>query len=114
MLCVKTGIDTYDYLPGEVAYPFIHVGEQFEQMTVTNKTRLFGSTQITIHVWHNDWRQRGVLTKAMSDIEGELWSLKSVTGLSLFVRSVNKQVITDNSTNTALMHGIIEVDIDYQ
>ena len=109
------GYDTYDHLPdGSASYPFVHIGEQFEQLMTTNKDRLTGQTQITIHVWHNDWRRRSVLTEMMSDIERGLWGLRSTTRFSIRINNTNKQVLTDTSTDSTLLHGILEVDISYQ
>jgi len=114
-LSYQLGYDTYDHIPdGNVAYPFVHVGEQFEQLNTSNKDRLFGQTQITVHVWHNDWRKRKELTDMMSAIERELWNMRSTAHLSVRIASTNKQVLTDTSTDSTLLHGVLEVDISYQ
>ena len=106
------GYSVHEYLPGSSEYPFVHLGEQFEQRNWTNKDMPTGQTQLTIHVWHTV-RNRGSLTRMMNDIENEMWRLKSTSRFSLEMNNTNKQVLTDTTTNTPLLHGIIEVDIHY-
>lgn len=114
-MCVALGYDVYDYRPDSSAgYPFVDLGEQFNQTTPDSKDTMRTDTQITIHVWHNDWRRRGTLTSMMNDIEDGVKRLKKTTRLSLRLNAVNSQVLTDNATNTPLLHGVIEADITYQ
>lgn len=113
-ICGNLGYDVYEERPDDSAtYPFVDLGEQFDQKTPTNKDRLFGNTQVTIHVWHTA-RKRGTFTEMIGNIEHEVWKLKSTPRFSLRINSVNKQFLTDNTTNVTLLHGVIEADIRYQ
>lgn len=109
MLSVGLGYNTYDYLPDESAdYPFVFIGESFNQSERVHKDYLNGQTQVTVHVWHNDWKQRGTVTNMMAEIE------RVVRDLYRFdVQGVNTQMLTDNSTGSDLLHGILEIDIKY-
>lgn len=109
MLSKRMGYDTYDYLPNDtVEYPFVFIGEQFKQDIREHKDYLSGQTQVTVHVWHNDWRKRGTVSRMMAEIE------RVVRDLYRFdVQGVNTQVLTDNSTGSDLLHGVLEIDIKY-
>lgn len=114
-ICHELGLDVYEQLPNlDAPYPFVQIGEQFEQLTVTNKDRLFGTTQVTLHVWHNNELQRGTLTDLMDTIKAELWKIQKVDGLTVDVTGTNSQVLVDTSTDSKLLHGIIEIDLDYK
>ena len=108
-LCVGLfGQDSvYDYIPPEnTAFPFIRIGEQFKQNRRLHKNDLNGDTQITLHFWHDNVRQRGTLTKMMSDVENAVINQYGVRG-----EDINTRVIDDNTTSVTLLHGILEINI---
>lgn len=108
-LIMGLGYDVYSYIPADgTTYPFVHIGEQFKQQEQTNKDTLDKQTQITVHVWGNDWRRRGDITQMMYAIEQAVIREFGVRG-----EVISTQMLTDNTTNTPLMHGIIDLDIDY-
>lgn len=113
-LCENLGYDVYEERPDDSAtYPFVDLGEQFDQKNITNKDRLFGNTQVTVHVWHKSGKG-GTWKEMISNIEREVWRLKSTPRFSLRINSVNKQYLDDKTTNSTLLHGIVEADIRYQ
>lgn len=108
-LSAGLGYVTYDYLPDERAsYPFVFIGEQFKQDVREHKDYLNGQTQVTVHVWHNDWKQRGTVMDMMAEIEQKVRERYRFN-----VLGVDTQVLTDNSTGSDLLHGILEVEIKY-
>lgn len=97
----------FDYQPPEgTSYPFIHVGEQFSQNVREHKDGLGKHTQVVVHVWHNNWRQRGTVTGMMHLIERAIIKEYGVDG-----ESINSRVIEDNSTGVTLLHGIVDTNI---
>lgn len=97
----------YDYTPPEYTeYPFIRIGEQFKQNKRLHKDDLNGDTQLTIHFWHNNERERGTLTSMMNELEQALITHYGVEG-----ETINSRVIEDNSTAITLLHGILEINI---
>ena len=101
------GDSVYDYNPPEgTAYPFIRVAEQFKQNRRLHKNNLNGDTQITLHFWHDNVRQRGTLTKMMSDVENAVINQYGVRG-----EDINMRVMDDNTTSVTLLHGILEINI---
>lgn len=109
MLSVSLGYDTYDYLPDSQAdYPFVFIGESFKQDIRRHKDYLNGQTQVTVHVWHNDWKQRGTVMQMMTNIEQAVREKYHMN-----VQGVDTQVLTDNSTGSNLLHGVLEINIKY-
>lgn len=109
MISVGLGYDTYDYLPDErTNYPFVFIGEQFKQDDRIHKDSLNGRTQITVHVWHNDYKKRGDLSNMMNQIEQKVRKKYEMRLLQ-----ANMQIIVDRSTGTDLLHGMIDLDIKY-
>lgn len=104
-LCVDTGYDTYDYRPGEVAYPFIFLGEQFKQNERLSKDGLTPRTQITVHVWHNNQKKRGTFTSILEDIENGIIREFGVRGEDIRVN------VLDDPEDSSLIHGVVEVNI---
>lgn len=107
--------NVFEYLPGKDAvYPFIFIGEQMGPDTA-NKSAVFGTCYQTIHFYGNDWKQRGTLTKLMNQY---LTQIRAVTETRfLYIRlldSVNQQLLPDTTTGINLMHGILELPINFQ
>ena len=101
------GDSVYDYNPPEgTAYPFIRVAEQFKQNRRLHKQDLNGDTQLTLHFWHDNARQRGTLTSMMHNVETTLINEYGVRG-----EEINTRVIDDNTTSVTLLHGILEINI---
>jgi hypothetical protein len=108
VLCSSLGYDVYDYLPGDVNYPFVFIGNSFKQDERIQKDYLNGQTQVVVHVWHDDYKKRGTLSTMLGAIE------TAVRGKYKHdLAEANTQVIADNSTGADLLHGIIEFNIKY-
>ena len=62
------GYDVYDgFLPPDgTPYPFVYLADS-QQTDDANKTAVFGNVYQTIHVWHNNPRQRGTVSKMFGD-----------------------------------------------
>lgn len=103
---LELGYSVYDYLPDSAEYPFVVLGEQFSQPTREHKDYRNKNVQTTVHVWHNDWRQRGTLSSMMREIELAIIRAFGVDGEDISIR-----ILPDNSTGSDLLHGILETDI---
>lgn len=110
-ICVELGYTTVDHIDPneELNYPFVFVGEQFEQPEFGNKDIVDARTQITLHFWHNDHRQRGTLTQMMNEVEERCVRLNSTNNLYLVFLNKDTQMLSE----TPLMHGILEVEYKY-
>lgn len=99
----------YDSRPaGEVNYPFCFLGEQFKQNDRIHKDYLNGSTQITIHFYHNNDKERGALQGMVTQTEQALLGLFGGHG-----EQIDTQIINENTTGVELLHGILEININY-
>ena len=106
-ICDELGYSVYDYVADSQAeFPFVVLGEQFSQTVREHKEYTAKDVQTTIHVWHNDWRQRGTVSKMLREIE-----LAIVREFGVDGEDVSTQILPDDTTGTALYHGILETDI---
>lgn len=100
------GYDVYDGLvpPEDVPYPFIYLGES---QTVDDKRKgsIGGEVYQTVHVWHNDFRQRGTLSGILGAIKAICRDIENNSGWLL--AECSDQILPDNTTAQPLMHGIV-------
>jgi hypothetical protein len=64
----------------------------------------------TLHVWHNNTRQRGTLSKMLLEVKEVCRSTRNTNNFSWAVRNISQQIIPDNTTAQPLLHGIIEAE----
>lgn len=111
-LCEDLGYDTYDYLPpSEVSYPFIFIGEQFSQ-DEANKTAIHGSVQQTIHIYHTHENRKEV-SEMIFNVQEDIRKLKNTDNYYVAIKGITNQMITDVSTDSVLIHGIVEIDFSF-
>ncbi len=69
--------DVYDTLlpPEDTPYPFIFLADS-QQIDDRNKSAVFGDVYQTIHVWHNNPKQRGTVSKILLEIKQLCYELK--------------------------------------
>ena len=105
------GYAVYDgFLPPEgTPYPFIYLGD-FQQEDTAQKNAVTGIVYPTIHVWHNNPRQRGAVSAILLDIKTVCHKIARTNNFAWMVKNTNQQIITDNTTKAPLLHGVIEVD----
>lgn len=87
-------------------HPFIVLGEQFSQPFREHKDWRNKYVQTTVHVWHNDWKKRGTVSKIMQEIEMAIIEEFGIAG-----ENISMQVLPDNSTGSRFWHGVLETDI---
>ena len=95
--------------PENTAYPFIYLGE-FRQTDTEKKNAVTGTVYPMIHVWHNNWDQRGTVSKMLLDIKTVARTLERTTNFAWLVRNVNSRILADNTTKTPLLHGVVEAE----
>lgn len=106
------GYSVFDYLPAnQVAYPFVFVGEQIDQDLVT-KSSVYGRVQQTIHFYHTH-RKRRVVTSMMDAVKAECRRLKRTENFYITVKKVSARTLPDNSTGEPLLHGIVEIEFQF-
>lgn len=110
----ELGYDVYDtFLPPKgTTYPFIYLADS-QQTDTPNKTAVFGNVSQTIHIWHNNPRQRGTVSKMLLDIKKICYKLEHTENFAWMVRDVNQRILSDNTTKTPLLHGLLEVEFKF-
>lgn len=100
------GYDTYDTIPPDkVNYPYVYLGEQSKQNVREHKEGYNQQVQLTLHVWHNNQRQRGTFVGIMDSLEQGIVDEFGIDGEDIAVR------VIDDPSDTNLMHGILDVSI---
>lgn len=95
--------------PADTPYPFVYLGD-FRQNDTVYKNAVSGTVFPTIHIWHNNIKQRGTVSKMLLNVKAVLYGLKRTNNYSWLIKNVNTQIISDDTTNTPLLHGVIEAD----
>lgn len=108
------GYDVYDtFLPPEgTPYPFIFIADS-QQTDTQTKSAVMGNVYQTIHVWHNNPRQRGTVSQMLLDIKKVCYKLEHTENFAWMVRNINQRVLPDNTTKTPLLHGLLEVEFKF-
>lgn len=109
--------NTYEYLPGEVGYPFAFLGNQFNVDDLGVKDRIFGTSLQTIHIYHNDWRRRVTTTSMMNAILERLRKIRKTPNFYVSIVSTNMNVISGpvdgREMSEQLLHVVLEVEFKF-
>lgn len=102
------GFPTYDYLPQEeVEYPFVFIGEQFNDDQLT-KGRMVGESNIIVHVFH-DHLHRRELNDAIARLRVALLNLRKTEHFSWFPARSNSNVVGDGTEANPTFHGFLDI-----
>jgi hypothetical protein len=102
---------TYDGImpPEDTPYPFIYLGDNQENDTDC-KNGVYGRVHQTIHFWHNNTRQRGVVSDMIFNAKKLCKSIQRTAHYSWEARGMTSRIFPDNTTKSPLLHGVLEVD----
>lgn len=108
------GYSVYDgsLPPEDTPYPFYYLGE-FSQSDKMFKNAITGTVHPIVHVWHNNEKQRGTVSKMLFDAKRVICTVDRTTNYSWLPQSLNSRIIPDNTTKTPLLHGIIEAGVEF-
>ena len=108
------GYDVYDtFLPPKgTPYPFIYLADS-QQTDTQTKSAVMGNVYQTIHVWHNNPKQRGTVSKMLLEIKEICYKLEHTENYAWMIQSVNQRILPDNTTKTPLLHGLLEVEFKF-
>lgn len=108
---LQQGYDVYDYLPAEdVAYPFVHLGDTFDNDNARIKGLLRHEVTQRIDIYHT-LKNRKELTEIYEHIKSYLRNLKETKDYTIKLSNpINSFIGKDNSTSTTYFRGFIEVD----
>lgn len=113
---IKLGLEAKEYavydgaLPPEgTPYPFYYLGD-FQQTDTERKNDVTGTVYPVIHVWHNQYTQRGTVSQMLLDAKTVCRSIQRTSNFAWLIRNVNTRIMADNTTKTPLLHGVVEAD----
>lgn len=106
----ELGYDVYDgFLPPEdTQYPFVYMGD-CSQNDASSKTDVFGNVYQTIHVWCDNPRNRGTVSKMLMNIKEVCMGLEHTERYAWLLQNATQRILPDTTTKTPLLHGILEV-----
>ena len=109
-----TGYDVYDtFLPAEGApYPFIYLADS-QQSDGQTKSAVIGSVTQTIHVWHDNPRQRGTVSRMLLAVKKICYRLEQTENFSWMAVEALQRIQPDDTTKTPLLHGVLEVEFKF-
>lgn len=108
------GYDVYDGMlpPEDTPYPFVYLGD-CRQDDDTNKSAVFGNVYQTIHVWSNNPSNRGTVSSMLLAIKKVCRNIEHTDNFAWLLRNASQRLITDTTTKTPLLHGVIEVEYKF-
>ena len=108
------GYDVFDGVmpPENTPYPFVYLGD-CRQDDDANKSAVFGNVYQTIHVWSNSPKNRGTVSSMLLAIKGVCRRTEHTNNFAWMLRNANQRIITDTTTKTPLLHGILEVEYKF-
>lgn len=106
--------DVHDtFLPPEgTPYPFVFLADN-QQTDTQTKSAVMGNVYQTIHVWHNNPKQRGTVSKMLLDIKKVCYKLEHTENFAWMLQKVNQRILPDKTTKTPLLHGVLEVEFKF-
>lgn len=110
----ELGYDVYDgFLPPKnTPYPFIYLADS-HLIDDANKSAVFGNVYQTVHIWHNNPKQRGTVSKMLLDIKNTARKIDKTDNFSWFIIDVEQSILADTITSTPLMHGVLELKFKF-
>lgn len=108
---MESGKGVYDtFLPPEdTLYPFYYLGDN-EQTDTQYKNATAGNVLQTIHIWHDNPKQRGTVSSMLLFAKTVCRNISKTANFSWTVRNISQRIIPDNTTKTPLIHGVLEVE----
>ena len=104
----KTQLNAYDgqLPPMGTQYPFYYLADTRQQFG-SAKTQDYGYATLIVHIWHNNDKQRGVVSEMMDNIMNVAGRLKETSNYkwSLIRNESEHQILADTTTTPPLMHG---------
>lgn len=105
-------VKVYDtFLPCEgTPYPYVYIGSSQLVDDYGNKSMILGNISQVVDVWHNNPRKRGELSEIMMIVKEVARQINRTTNFAFQINNINQRILSDTSTGTTLMHGVLELD----
>lgn len=108
------GYDVYPY-KNDKGFPFVQLGETFNDEEETNKTRIGGRVTQFIHIWHNELNEKGTVSTMAHNIIKTIRDVKRTQSYQWRIppRGITASNTINETANVRLRHYLIEVEIQY-
>jgi hypothetical protein len=108
----KKGYSVYDgkLPPDGTKYPFIYL-DSSSQTDTHLKAAVIGSMTQKIAVWHNNEKERGTVSEMLADIKQI--SRVIVSKHSWIIESMSQRILSDETTKTPLLHGVLDISLKF-
>ena len=106
----KLGYDVYDGAlpPEDTPYPFVYLADSMVTGDFMYKGVILEDITQTVHVWHSSPRKRGDVSNMLAQIK--LIASKLDSPYYYFrLTDVSQTILTDTTTRTPLLHGVLEL-----
>lgn len=109
-----TDIGVYDTFlpPDDTPYPFVYLADCTESDQAT-KSEIVGEVSLTVKVWHDNPRQRGMVSGILADIKKICWSIEHTEHYSWNMKRPTQRILPDTTTKQPLLMGILEVGFQF-
>lgn len=114
IMCQKLGYDVYNYLPDTAKYPFVYIGEQFDEPVETKGFNDVIGTSITTIRIYGEKEKRNVISTMLGEIKKKAKQIDDTFGYKLSYRKSTPKLLQEKSDGVFLWHGIIEIEINYR
>ncbi|SDB96386.1 DUF3168 domain-containing protein [Shouchella lonarensis] len=108
---LRLGYNTYDVAPPDASYPFVYIGEQFNQDGQT-KSGVYGTVQQTIHVY-GLYKDRRLIADMGERLKRACAQISNSDGYYFMYRNASGQMVKDDTTSDILWHNILELEFRY-
>lgn len=116
-VCRKAAIDqigsanVFDFLPPEgTRYPFFYIGEM-QGIDRATKSAYIPTIYQTVHYYGSDFKKRGQAYRDIIGLMEKIRATQKYDNFKINCRSIDFRMITDSSTATPLLHGVIDVEL---
>lgn len=106
----KLGYDVYDgqLPPKDTPYPFVYLADSQMDDDLSMKNARLADVSQTIHVWHNNIRQRGTVSKMLLDVKRVAFKLTETASYNWMLNTCSQRILNDDTTSEPLLHGVVD------
>ena len=109
---MDTGVYDTFLPPDGTPYPFVYLADS-RQNDQNTKSEVIGRVSQTFHVWHDNPKQRGTVSRILAEIKAMCRILEHTENYAWQIRDVSQQILPDTTTKQPLLHGVLEVEFQF-
>ena len=98
--------------PEGTSYPFVYLADS-QLIDQDLKNAVFGEVHQTIHVWSNNPRKRGTVSRMLLEIKQICRELETTDNFGWMVIGVDQQILPDGTTTEPLLHGWLQISFKF-